>query len=143
MEGTSVAEIHHYPLRPEGYEEPLFPTPNSRKAIMEHLLETPWLYRASDLTGHTGEVPHIHEEPVKIETCGDRVTVVRLGRGRRCGWKKRRVVEILDRWREIEGWWDKERHTDRLLFRVLLSGGEVVDLARERSRGWVLVGVAD
>ncbi len=143
MEGTSVAEIHHYPLRPEGYEEPLFPTPNSRKAIMEHLLETPWLYRASDLTGHTGEVPHIHEEPVKFETCGDRVTVVRLGRGRRCGWKKRRVVEVLDRWREVRRWWDEEEYTDRLLFRIMISGGEVVDLARERPGGWSLVGVVD
>ena len=143
MERTSVAEIHRYPLRPEGYEEPLFPTPSSRQAVMEHLLEAPWLYRASDLAGHTREVAHIYEKPVKIETSGDKARVIRLGGGRRGGWKRRLVVEILDRWREVEGWWDEERHTDRLLFRVLLSGGEVVDLARDRSGGWVLAGVVD
>ncbi len=143
MEGTSVAEIHRYPLRPEGYEEPLFPTPNSRKAIMDHLLEAPWLYKASDLKGHTGEVAHLREEPVEIQASDGQAKITRPGKGRRCGWKKRRVVEVLDRWREIEGWWDEEQHTNRLLFRVVLSGGEVVDLARERSGGWVLVGVVD
>ena len=143
MEGTSVAEIHRYSLRPEGYEEPLFPTPSSRKEIAEHLLEAPWLCRASNLMGHTGEVAHVREESVKIEGDGSWARVIRLGGGRRCSWKRRRVVEVLDRWRDVEGWWDEERHTDRLLFRVLLSGGEVVDLARERSGGWVLVGVAD
>ena len=143
MEGTSVTEIHRYPLRPEGYEEPLFPTPNSRKAVMEHLREAPWLYRASELPQHTGEVAHVREEPVKIEGDGSRAKVIRLGGGRRCGWKRRRVVEVLDRWREVEGWWNEEKDIDRLLFRVLLSGGEVVDLARDRSGGWVLAGVAD
>lgn len=143
MEGTSVAEIHRYPLRPEGYEESLFPTPASRRTVAEHLLKAPWLHRASELTGHTGEVAHVREEPVEIKASGDRVRITRLGRGRRCGWKRRRVVEVLDRWREIEGWWDEEQHTDQLLFRVLLSGGEVVDLARRRSGGWVLVGVMD
>ena len=143
MEGTSVAEIHRYSLRPEGYEEPLFPTPSSRKEIAEHLLEAPWLYRASDLMGHTGEVAHIREEAVKIEGDGSWTRVIRLGGGRRCGWKRRRVVEVLDRWREVEGWWNEEKGTDRLLFRVLLSGCEVVDLARDRSGGWVLAGVVD
>ena len=143
MRETSLAEIHHYPLQPEGYEEPLFPTPSSRQAVMEHLLEAPWLYRASDLAGHTGEVAHIREEPVEIESNRSQVKVLRLTRSRRCGWKRGRVVEVLDRWREVRRWWDEEEHTDRLLFRVMLSGGEVVDLARERSGGWVLVGMAD
>ncbi len=53
------------------------------------------------------------------------------------------VVRILDRWREVRDWWDEERYTDRFVFRVLLSGGSVVDLARERSGEWLLVGVVD
>jgi hypothetical protein len=32
---------------------------------------------------------------------------------------------------------------DRVIFRVLLSGGAVVDLARKRSGGWFLVGIVD
>ena len=39
MEGTSVLEIHRYPLRPEEFEEPLFPTTASKRAIAGHLLE--------------------------------------------------------------------------------------------------------
>jgi P2-related tail formation protein len=53
------------------------------------------------------------------------------------------VVRVLDRWREISNWWDEERYTDRFIFRVLLTGGAVVDLARERSGEWLLVGVVD
>ena len=146
MEGRSVTEIHRYPLRPEGYEEPLFPTPKSRKSVMEHLLKALWLYRASDLkerSTHTGEVTHVRQEPVEVEATGGLVRVVRSGRSRRCSWRRRKVVEILDRWRLVGYWWDEEKHTDRLLFRVLLSGDEVVDLARERSGRWILVGVVD
>ena len=44
---ASVSEIHCYPLRPEGFEEPLFPTRESRLAVLDHLLRAPWLSRAS------------------------------------------------------------------------------------------------
>lgn len=50
------------------------------------------------------------------------------------------MVEVLDRWREGGG-------VNRVIFRALLSGGVVADLARERGTGsaggWLLVGVAD
>jgi hypothetical protein len=46
--GTSVSEIHRYPLRPEGFAEHLFPTRESRLAVGKHLLEAPWLSRASE-----------------------------------------------------------------------------------------------
>jgi hypothetical protein len=52
-------------------------------------------------------------------------------------------VRVLDRWREVGLWWDEGRRTDRLVFRVLLSGGVVVELARERGGGWSLAGLAD
>ena len=143
MKRTSVTEIHRYPLKPESYEEPLFPTSNARKAVMEHLLAASWLYRASDLTGRTGEVAHVREEPVEVKARGECVRVIRTGRRRRCSWRRREVVEVLDRWRKVEDWWNAEMHTDRLLFRILLSGGEVVDLARERSGEWILVGMVD
>jgi hypothetical protein len=71
------------------------------------------------------------------------VELVRTRSGKRCRWKRSVVVRVLDRWREISNWWDEERYTDRFVFRVLLTGGAVVDLARERSGEWLLVGVVD
>ncbi len=70
MAASSVAELHRYPLRPKGHQEPLFPTSSSKRAVVEHLLKAPWLHRASDLKGYaeyTGETARVREEHVKIE----------------------------------------------------------------------------
>ena len=71
--------------------------------------------------------------------------VRRCTNGRREGsLRKRRIVRVLERWREVRSWWEPDRRVDRLVFRVLLAGGAVVDLALERSSGeWLLVGVVD
>ena len=144
MSGASVAEIHAYPSRPRGFQEPLFPTAESKRAVVEHLLEAPWLARASELEGRTGEAAHAPRESVELKRSSGRVEVVRLVRGRRCSfWRRRRVVKVVDRWREVGWWWHEDRRKDRLVFRVILSGGGVVDLTRERSGGWFLVGVVD
>lgn len=145
MLGIDVSEIHAYPSRPEGFEEPLFPTADSKREIAEHLLKAPWLSRASELEGRTGGAAHALEEPVELRSSFGRVEVVRLVGSRRCrpSCRRRRVEKVLDRWRQVGGWWDAGRHVDRVVFRVLLSGGAVVDLARERSGDWLLVGVVD
>jgi hypothetical protein len=143
MSASGVSEIHACPLRPPGFVEPLFPTLSSRKAVAEHLLGEPWLCRASELKGHAGETAHAVEETVELRGACGRVEIVRAWGGRKGSWRRRRVVEVLDRWREVRGWWDEARRTDRLVFRVLLSGDLVVDLARERSGGWAIVGVVD
>jgi hypothetical protein len=143
LQEVSVSGIHAYPLRPPGFEEPLFPTPSSRKAVAEHLLEAPWLRRASGLEGRAGEAARSLAEPVELRNLRGRVELIRVGGGGRCSWRRRRVAEVLDRWREIGEWWDENRRRDRLVFRVLLCGGAVVDLARERSGGWLLIGVVD
>ncbi len=143
MQGVSVSGIHAYPLRPPGFEEPLFPTPSSKKVIVEHLLEAGWLRRASTVEGRSGEAARALAEPIELrDSCG-RVDLIRLRGGGRCSWRRRRVAEVLDSWREIGDWWDEDRRKDRLVFRVLLCGGAVVDLARERSGGWLLVGILD
>ncbi len=143
MLGIDVSEIHAYPTRPESFEEPLFPTAESNRKIVEHLLNAPWLSRASELRGRTGEAAHALDEPVELDDSREQTELVRPNAPKRCSWKKRRVGEILDRWREVGEWWDEDDHVDRLVFRVLLSGGIVVDLARERSGGWFLVGMVD
>jgi hypothetical protein len=143
LQKVSVSGIHAYPLRPAGFEEPLFPTLSSKKIIAEHLLEAPWLRRASGVEGRSGEAVRVLAEPVELRNYCGRVELIRLGGGGRCSWRRRRVAEVLDRWREIGEWWDEDRRKDRLVFRVLLCGGAVVDLARERSGGWFLVGILD
>ena len=143
MEGVGVSEIHRYPLRPEGFEEPLFPTFGSRRAVAEHLLCAPWLRRASEVERPSwgGQAAHASEEPVEVESRRGHVLVVRHLRSRRRCRREERVVETLVRWREVGGWWgDKAR--DRVVVRVLLSDGAVVDLAREGG-AWSLVGIAD
>jgi hypothetical protein len=140
---AGISEVHRFPPRPEGFLEPLFPTASSKRAVAEHLLEAPWLMRASKLEERAGEAAHALDEPVRLEVRGGRAEVVRYRAGRRCFCRRSRVVEVLDRWREVKEWWDEDRHTDRLVFRVLLSGGVVVDLARERLGGWSLVGMVD
>lgn len=139
---VEVSEIHAYPLRPRGFEEPLFPTAESKGVIAEHLLKAPWLTRASELEGRTGEAAHAFEETVELRKSCGRVDLIRP---QAQGWcfRRRRVIEVLARWREVRGWWDENRRVDRLVFRVLLSGGSVVEVARERSGQWLLVGVVD
>jgi hypothetical protein len=143
LPAASISEIHGSPLRPEGFLEPLFPTPSSKREVAEHLLEAPWLIRASELEERAGQSAHLSEEPVRLEVRRGRVEVVRYCAGRRCFRRRSKVLEVLDRWREVKEWWDEDRHTDRLVFRVLLSGDAVVDLARERFGGWSLVGMVD
>ena len=147
MSGTTVSEVHRYPLRPPGFEEPLFPTRESRRAVAEHLARSPWLSRGSELDRESGWAAHRRREPAYVlrQADGRAYLVRRCGGGRR-RTRKRRVVRVLERWREVGFWWEEEpeRRVDRLVFRVLLSGGAVVDLALERASGeWLLVGVVD
>ena len=136
---ASVSEIHRYPLRPKGFEEPLFPTRESRLAVLDHLLRTPWLSRASEMEERGGQAAHARWEPVELENRHGRVRIVWTSRCR----KRHRVIEVLGRWREVRAWWDEMRAKDRSLARLLLSDGSVVDLARENGGEWFLVGVTD
>lgn len=52
MEST-VTEIHEYPLRPGGYEEPLFGAADKDREVMKHFLQVPWLDRASEYAVQT------------------------------------------------------------------------------------------
>ncbi len=83
MLDVSVSEIHHYPLRPPGFEEPLFSTACSRRAVAEHLLEAPWLGRASEFSDRrTGECARALAEPVELRRSRGRVEVLRPPLGR-------------------------------------------------------------
>jgi hypothetical protein len=139
---ASVSEIHRYPLRPDGFEEPLFPTREARLEVLDHLLQSSWLSRASEAESRGGQTAHAWREPVDVENRHGRVRISWSSDRRRCR-RERRIVEILGRWREVRAWWDEEQATDRRLFRVLLSDGSVVDLAWENGKEWFLVGTLD
>lgn len=147
MEAT-VSEIHDYPLRPPGFAEPLFPTPESRREVAKHLACAPWLSRASELPGlaggAVGSTARLRTERVELQRRpGSEIVEVVRPRTGRCSWRRRRVVEVVARWREVRLWWDEDASVDRRLFRVVVSGGGVVDLALERTGEWFLVGVVD
>jgi hypothetical protein len=122
--------------------EALFPTRESRLAVLDHLLRAPWLSRASEMEERGGQAAHARREPVELENRHGRVRIVWASGRRRCR-KRCNVVEVLDRWREVRAWWDETRAKNRSLVRVILSDGSVVDLARENGGEWFLVGVTD
>ncbi len=155
---ASVTEIHHYPRRPEHFLEPLFFTPESRRAVMEHFLKAPWLWRASEfraanaLTAGRAGNPEVVEDTTahrRLERAhvfrrkDGRAYLVRR-RGRPPNWCKRRVGCVIGRWRVVGGWWMEGRSVDRVVFRVELAGGVILDLARERDSGeWLVLGIVD
>jgi hypothetical protein len=141
--GVTASEIHRYPLRPEGFEEALFPTASSKRAVVEHLLETPWLGRTSELAEGSGESAHCIGEAVELRGSRGRAEVLRLHNRRGIAWRRRHIFRALGHWREVGHWWDEGRSVDRTVFRILLGGGSVVELALERSGEWFLTGVAD
>ncbi len=147
---ASVSEIHRQPLRPPSFAEPLFLGRADKKEIAEHLCESAgWLRRAGEVGGGepegTGEVCHVL---AGSDGGAHLVRAVRPGcrRGRRPA-SRCRVARVVERWREVRGWWEPGWGADRLCFRVQLSDGAVVDLALDRSGeragSWSLVRVLD
>jgi hypothetical protein len=144
---ATVSEIHAWPARPEGFAEPLFPTGESKREVMEHLARAPWLARASEVPGGSaGAGAKVLDEPARLTGAGRAAG----GRGRvlRCEGRRsldrRRVVGVVERWREVDSWWEPEGGVDRSVWRVELSGGAVVDLCRDRRTGsWSVVGLVD
>jgi len=152
---TTVTEIHRWrgeALKPDGYVEPLWPTRESKRQVMEHLARSaPWLGRASDLLplaegGADGTRARLLEEPARLESAGG--TGGRPRRLLRCEGRRsldrRPVVGCVERWREVGAWWEPRGGVDRVLWRVELEGGAQVDLCRDRRTGsWSVVGLVD
>lgn len=154
MSAVSVLEIHRYPLKPGGAEEPLWVTREWKRSVADHLAASRWLCRASETSARrgsgygsergSGQAAHATYEPVYILVRDRGSFVVRLDPPKRPrSWRKRRIVEVIDLWREVRSWWSGEDAVDRLVARVLLAGGLVVDLAKRRTEEWAMVGVLD
>ena len=150
---ATVGEIHAHPLRPVGFQEPLFLGRAEKKRIAEHLRESSsWLRRAGEARA---DRPQAAREPCHVLARPDgSAYLVRAGRPPAGGsggsrrTRKRRVARVVERWREVRDWWAPGERTDRLCFRVMLDGGEagggaVVDLALDRCGSWSLVRIHD
>lgn len=111
MEAT-VSEIHAYPLRPEGYAEPLFHDYKSRREILEHLARSGWLWRASEAPRPACQAP----ERGPHEGAG----------------KDGRVIAS---WREVDRWWEPGGGVDLVWRRVEDRRGRQTVLAKPPSAG--------
>jgi len=147
---ASVSEIHGHPLRPPGFEEPLFLGSGDKKRIAEHLAASSgWLRRADEVGD--GELEGSREVCHVLAGPDGGAQLVRAGqRGCRRGRRRatrHRVARVVERWREVRSWWEPGRGTDRLCFRVQLADSAVVDVALDRSGeragSWSLVRVLD
>ncbi|CAN5789400.1 hypothetical protein BH20ACT11_BH20ACT11_13870 [soil metagenome] len=114
---TTVSEIHAYPLRPEGYAEPLFHDSKSRKEILEHFARSGWLSRASEAP----EIPKVTEVTEVTEVCSApgsaRASLVASSRGR----AEMEESRILASWREVDRWWEPDGGVD-VIWRLVESG---------------------
>lgn len=93
---ASAGEIHAYPLRPEGFAEPLFHTADSRKRILEHFAESSWLFRAS-------------EAPRPVRTRTDDAA--------------KETARVIASWREVDRWWEPGGGVDLVWRRIETSCG--------------------
>jgi hypothetical protein len=114
---TTVSEIHAYPLRPEGYAEPLFHDSKSRKEILEHFARSGWLSRASEAP----EAPVIPKVTEVTEVCSApgpaRVSLAASSRGR----SEMEESQVLASWREVDRWWEPDCGVD-VIWRLVESG---------------------
>jgi len=155
MEAT-VSEIHAYPMRPRDFLEPLFWSMETKREVMEHFLEASWIKRAS-VTRSSGDGVAAHafadsrREAVELRRRPEGRLELLRGCTETKGTKRRRsrklVVGLVERWREVRNWWEGAGATDVYVYRFVLAGGSVVDVARDpHVKGvgeWTLVGIVD
>ena len=112
---AKVSEIHAYPARPEGYEEPLFHTRHSRKEVLEHLAKSGWLCRASELEARV------------VGACSG-VGIRRAAGGHPAG-RVGRMGRVLSSWREVDRWWEADGGVDVVWRLLQLESGRQTILA--------------
>ncbi len=132
--------IKRYDATPEGQPMELFDTKRSRLPVIVELLRSPWLIRASELSGHEGvSAARRVSEELSVEWDPVRQCPLSFQRAGR----HYRVDAIIQVWATEKSWWDPRKRVARRFFRVLSRGG-IYDLAFDRSsRSWLLVGVHD
>lgn len=109
---ATVTEIHEYPLRPEGYAEPLFHSHESRKEILDHFARSSWLSRGIELE-ETREAPRPARTPSRASTA---------------------IREVLASWREVDRWWETGGGVD-VVWRLVEDRGGRQEVRAEQAPG--------
>lgn len=112
---ASISEIHAYPLRPEGYAEPLFHDRKSKKQILEHFARSGWLSRASEFK----------EAPSKAGPARNPSSAAITGTA---------VSEVLASWREVDRWWEPGGGVD-VVWRLVEDHGGRQEIRAEPAPG--------
>jgi hypothetical protein len=127
------------PRRP-GQPLDLFDAADGRLPVLVELLRSPWISRASELSGSpSGLAGKRHERPIEVVWDGGRAAP----RSFVADGQRYAVDAVVQSWSVERRWWDPRKRLSRRCFRVLARGG-LYDLAYDRLDGrWLLVGVVD
>jgi hypothetical protein len=118
---ATASEIHAYPLRPDGYAEPLFHSRRSRQEILEHFARSGWLSRASEAP-RTPEVCSL-AEPTRVSAATSSTGPVGVEASR-----------VIASWREVDRWWEPGGGVD-VVWRLVESGRGKQEVMAESIRG--------
>lgn len=134
------ADIKHYNFHPPDERLTLFPTTESKSAVVVQLLEARWLSRAAALGAGSRTETSLgkrYDEPAAVRWDDDARTPAAFI------WRRRNWVidEILATWVIEKYWWDDVRRASRSYWRVIAGGG-VFDLYFDRIAGRWFMGAA-
>jgi hypothetical protein len=132
--------IKHYDAIPPGQPLELLDAKHARLPVMQELIKSPWLVRATDLLRHDDvSATKRREEVVVVAWDADRQYPAAFTRGS----TRYRIDAVVQIWATDRVWWDPRRSLSRHYWRVLAKSG-IYDLAYDRETGdWMLVGIQD
>lgn len=137
------ASIKQYQAKRVGQPVELFDSRLTRTPVINALLESPWVRRASEVvTGGSSEATKSLDEPVRVVWEEDSLRPYAFARE---GAHAQPIDAIAQVWSSEYGWWSEsgEVHVSRRFWRVI-SRGAVYDIVYDRRRdGWFLIGVMD
>ena len=122
---ASISEIHAYPLRPEGYAEPLFHDRKSKKQILEHFARSGWLSRASEFKEAPPKEALSKEALSKPASARNPSSAAITGTA---------VSEVLASWREVDRWWEPGGGVD-VVWRLVEDHGGRQEIRAEPAPG--------
>lgn len=137
------AAIKQYQAKRAGQPVELFDSRLARTPVIDALLESPWVRRASEVvTEGSSEATKALDEPVRVVWEEDALRPYAFARE---GAHAQPIDAIAQVWSSEYGWWSEsgEAYVSRRFWRVI-SRGAVYDIVYDRRRGgWFLIGVMD
>ncbi len=135
------AEIKQYKITDVGQPIELFESKRGWLPVLERLLASPWIVRASELM----QSERITESTKRVS---EDVTVIWDAERQRPASFSRaghayRIEAVVQEWSVEKAWWNRARQVSQVCWRVQTAEG-VFDLAYDRAdKAWRLVGIQD